>query len=109
MASLLHSASKERVGLGVALLAVLGLLRHAEPDSMDAEVSIEVPKSGTDHTCVRTYLCLSVCALQLSSGLCGLALHESSLSSRVSSLVVLHCTLVWLARTPPVPCPPSLL
>ena len=108
MASLLHSASKERVGLGVALLAVLGLLRHAEPDSMDAEVSIEVPKSRTDHTHVYVVL-VSVCALQLSSGLCGLALHESSLSSRVSSLVVLHCTLVWLARTPPVPCPPSLL
>ena len=37
--SLLYGASRERVRVGVALLAVVGMLRHAEPDSMDAEVS----------------------------------------------------------------------
>ena len=104
MASLLYSASKERVGLGVALLAVVGLLRHAEPDSMDAEVNTVTP-GGRLTLCVH----VSVCVLQLSSGLCGLALHESPLSARVSRLVGLHCGLAWLATTPPLPCSPSLL
>ena len=39
MGSLLYGASRERVRVGVALLAMVGVLRHAEPDSMDAEVS----------------------------------------------------------------------
>ena len=106
MASLLYSASKERVGLGVALLAFVGLLRHAEPDSLDAEVNVEAP-GGRLCVCVRVHV--SICALQLSSGLCGLALHEGFLSARVSRLVGLHCSLAWLATALPVPCSPSLL
>ena len=107
MASLLHSASKERVGLGVALLAVMGLLRHAEPDSMDAEVSNEAPKTGIDHTHVHILVCLCLSA-HFSSPVDSVGWPCTRAPCPPASAAWSSCTAPWcgwLAR-PLCPAPP---
>ena len=64
MSSLLYAASRQRVEVGVALLAVVGVLRHAEPDSVDAEVGGEAPLGLADQLWMCVYVHCTCAALK---------------------------------------------
>ena len=102
MASLLYSASKERVGLGVALLAFVGLLRHAEPDSLDAEVNVEALGVRPDSVCVCVYMCPSV---HFSSPVGCVGWPCTRAPSPLASADWSACTAAWRGWPPRPQCP----